>query len=81
LGLSLKSFPPCNVNILYGNLKSKKSQTSTKLYVHEFGFRLKCCVIGGAENLEIGRKKKARDEAGKMRRKRFQKGAVSEKPY
>jgi hypothetical protein len=35
----------CNVNIVYGNLKSKNSQyyahkeTLTKLYVHEFGFR------------------------------------------
>ncbi len=33
----------CNVIILYGNLKSKNSQdyfpeTSTKLYVYEFGF-------------------------------------------
>ncbi len=32
----------CNVNIVYGNLKSENSQvcieTSTKLYVHEFGF-------------------------------------------
>ncbi len=32
----------CNVNIVYGNLKSENFQiipeTSTKLYVHEFGF-------------------------------------------
>jgi hypothetical protein len=33
----------CNVNIVYGNLKSENSQdnvqkTSTKLYVYEFGF-------------------------------------------
>jgi hypothetical protein len=35
----------CNVNIVYGNLKSEKFQdydkkeTSTKLYVYDFGFR------------------------------------------
>ncbi len=33
----------CNVNIVYGNLKSEISQeTSTKLYVHEFGFSTIC---------------------------------------
>ncbi len=35
----------CNLNIIYGNLKSENSQrlcpeTSTKLYVHEFGFSM-----------------------------------------
>ncbi len=31
----------CNVNIVYGNLKSERlcPETSTKLYVHEFGFK------------------------------------------
>ncbi len=37
----------CNINIVYGNLKSEKSQdyvcpeTSTKLFFHEFGFQLR----------------------------------------
>jgi hypothetical protein len=40
----------CNVNIVYGNLKYENSsrlcpETSTKLYVHEFGF---CREEGGA---------------------------------
>jgi hypothetical protein len=39
----------CNVNIVYENLKSEKSQdyaqaeTSTKFYIHEFGFCSSYC--------------------------------------
>ncbi len=36
----------CNVNIVYRNFKSENSQeTSTKLYVHEFGFWMKCILL------------------------------------
>ncbi len=43
---------PHNVNILYENLKSEVSQdyvqeTSTKLYIHEFGFRLSKVRLDG----------------------------------
>jgi hypothetical protein len=49
----------CNVNIVYGNLKSENFQdygpeTSTKLYVHEFGFRY--VRGGGSEYTVPGRK-------------------------
>jgi hypothetical protein len=40
----------CNINIIYGNLKSEKltrlcPETSTKLYVHEFSFKNALTVI------------------------------------
>jgi hypothetical protein len=42
-----------SVNILYGNLKSENSQeTSTKVYVHEFGFRANAssCLLDAAHS-------------------------------
>ncbi len=45
----------CNVNLVYRNLKSENSQdyaqkveTSTKLYIHEFGFST---IAAGKENM------------------------------
>jgi hypothetical protein len=47
---------PYNVNILCGNLKSEISQdyaqeTSTKLYIHEFGFRLSKVRLDGLDHV------------------------------
>ncbi len=48
----------CNVNIVCGNLKSENSkdmETSTKLYVHEFGFCLSSIHTTGSNSTSISR--------------------------